>query len=193
MTYVYKLLKLRINEYHTDSKKFKNYYNYPTNIYGEFDAIQNNKIDKIIDTIQIKKSSDHKILYKYPNIIKFIDTYKNDFSDCIDVILNEFKNYKKDIYDETFLLGIGFDCDMLKLKLATVKRQYKNITSLFNNNLSVNKIKKLINTDYPLNTRTKINSINKLCMLFLKLASEQEQKHQLVEFKQVLFNNPRQN
>jgi hypothetical protein len=149
MSYVYKLLKLRLYAYKIDEKYFKNKYKFHSDIYKDFDKISTNKIEKIIDTIEHNIVSHHTILQKYSYITEFINSYQNKFSDCVDVILDEYENYKNGICDEKFLLDIGFDNNILNLEFAVLQVLYNNFKIMLNNNLSAEHIKYNINKNYP--------------------------------------------
>ena len=124
MSYIYRLLKLRIYEYRNDGKLFKNTHKYPISIYKDFDKIPNNRIAKTIDTLENNISNEHIILDKYPNIVKFINTYYITFIDCMDVIFDEFEKYKEHLVDKHYLLNIGFTNNMLKYNISSLSPFY---------------------------------------------------------------------
>ena len=132
MSYVYKLLKLRLYKYHEDNKLFKNTYSLPSNIYKNFDKIKINRIDETINVIEENIKNDHKTIKSYRNIVKYIHNYCNNFLDCIDVIFDEFEKYKDGITDNTYLLTIGFTENMLQYNVASLRCRYSDfITNVF--------------------------------------------------------------
>jgi hypothetical protein len=162
MSNVYKILVLRLREYHENKREFIQLYGetFKKDILNEFNKISVNKANNIFDTINKNINNDnHNMIKKYQSIVKFIKSYKDNYNDELDIFVDDIKNLDLDDFKTRYVNFTPKTIEEIKkLKLDTIELARKNIGILISNNKTYNEILREINSKYHISVHIKINA-----------------------------------